>query len=74
MKQMILCGICAWVFASCVPEQTGERQPSVDFSHGKLKVSENHRFLQHEDGTPFFYLGDTAWELFVQMVSSGRLA
>jgi len=34
------------------------------FSHGKLEVSENKRFLQHEDGTPFFYLGDTAWELF----------
>ena len=37
---------------------------SVDFSHGKLEVSENGRYLQHEDGTPFFYLGDTAWELF----------
>lgn len=29
-----------------------------------LKVSENRRFLVHEDGSPFFYLGDTAWELF----------
>ena len=29
-----------------------------------LKVSENHRFLVKEDGAPFFYLGDTAWELF----------
>ncbi|RPJ85604.1 MAG: DUF4038 domain-containing protein [Acidobacteria bacterium] len=29
-----------------------------------LKVSENKRFLVFEDGTPFFYLGDTAWELF----------
>ena len=38
--------------------------PSVDFSHGKLKISENKRFLVHEDGTPFFYLGDTGWELF----------
>jgi hypothetical protein len=28
-----------------------------------LKVSENRRFLVHDDGTPFFYLGDTAWEL-----------
>ena len=37
---------------------------SVDFSHGKLMISENHRFLVFEDGTPFFYLGDTAWELF----------
>ena len=38
--------------------------PAVDLSHGKLKVSENKRFLVFEDGTPFFYLGDTAWELF----------
>jgi len=38
--------------------------PSVDFSHGRLVVSKNHRFLQHQDGTPFLYLGDTAWELF----------
>ncbi len=38
--------------------------PSMNFSHGKLKVSENKRFLVFEDDTPFFYLGDTAWELF----------
>jgi len=38
--------------------------PSVDFDHGRLKVSDNKRFIVHEDGTPFFYLGDTAWELF----------
>jgi hypothetical protein len=37
---------------------------SVDFKHGNLKVSENKRFLIFEDGTPFFYLGDTGWELF----------
>jgi hypothetical protein len=30
----------------------------------RLKVSDNHRFLACEDGRPFFYLGDTAWELF----------
>ena len=29
-----------------------------------LRVSENKRFLVTEDGKPFFYLGDTAWELF----------
>lgn len=29
-----------------------------------LKVSNNKRFLVMEDGTPFFWLGDTAWELF----------
>ena len=30
----------------------------------RLKVSDNRRFLVYEDGRPFFYLGDTAWELF----------
>jgi hypothetical protein len=38
--------------------------PSVDFRHGDLKVSDNRRYLVHADGTPFFWLGDTAWELF----------
>lgn len=33
-------------------------------AHRKLQVSDNRRFLVHQDGTPFFYLGDTAWELF----------
>ena len=31
------------------------------WEHGKLQVSANQRFLQHEDGTPFFWLGETAW-------------
>jgi hypothetical protein len=30
----------------------------------RLKVSENKRFLVTEQGAPFFWLGDTAWELF----------
>jgi hypothetical protein len=30
----------------------------------RLKISENRRYIQYEDGRPFFYLGDTAWELF----------
>jgi hypothetical protein len=29
----------------------------------RLKISDNRRFLVSEDGSPFFYLGDTAWEL-----------
>ncbi len=37
---------------------------SVDFGHGNLKLSENKHYIIHNDGTPFFYLGDTAWELF----------
>ncbi len=29
-----------------------------------MRISPNRRFLVHDDGSPFFYLGDTAWELF----------
>lgn len=30
----------------------------------RLRVSDNHRFLVTTEGRPFFWLGDTAWELF----------
>ena len=33
-------------------------------SSAQLRVSDNHRYLVGADGSPFFYLGDTAWELF----------
>lgn len=29
-----------------------------------LHLSQNRRYFVQSDGTPFFYLGDTAWELF----------
>lgn len=38
--------------------------PSVDFRHGALRVAPDGRHLVHADGTAFFWLGDTAWELF----------
>lgn len=30
----------------------------------QLKVSLDQRYLQTTEGNPFFWLGDTAWELF----------
>ena len=30
----------------------------------KLTVDAGKRYLAWEDGAPFFYMGDTAWELF----------
>ena len=30
----------------------------------RIRVSNNKRFLVTQDGKPFFYLADTAWELF----------
>ena len=33
-------------------------------SSAQLRISANQRYLQTADGKPFFWLGDTAWELF----------
>lgn len=35
-----------------------------------LQTSANGRFLAHDDGRPFFYLADTAWELFHRLTFS----
>ena len=37
---------------------------TLNLNAQRLEVSENHRFLITEDGDPFFWLADTAWELF----------
>ena len=31
------------------------------YAHGPLHVAPNHRYLEHTDHTPFFWLGDTWW-------------
>ena len=31
------------------------------YARGPIRVSEDHRHFVHADGTPFFWLGDTAW-------------
>jgi hypothetical protein len=54
--------VAACALAAALPAQPVG--PSVDFRHGPLRVSADRRHLVHADGTPFFYLGDTAWELF----------
>ena len=38
------------------------------WDNGKLAVSENGRYLQHANGRPFFWLGDTCW-LLVQKLN-----
>lgn len=34
---------------------------TVFSKHGPVRVAPDGRYLAHEDGTPFFYLADTAW-------------
>ena len=33
------------------------------YRHGDLRVSANQRYLIHTDGTPFLWMGDTAWNV-----------
>ena len=35
----------------------------IPWENGKLQVNRGNRYLQHENGTPFFWLGDTGWYL-----------
>lgn len=63
-KQWFIMLLILFAFVSANAQEDTWKGPSVNFKHGKLKVSENKRYLVHKDGTPFFYLADTAWELF----------
>jgi len=81
MLQGISCKLFSWkvlglfaamLLSSAGVSETVAGEPSVDSRHGRLKVSENKRFLVHEDGTPFFYLGDTAPRGSCSTVSTAR--
>ena len=39
--------------------------------HGAVRVSDNGRYLAHEDGTPFFWLMDTAWNGALKSTEEG---
>jgi hypothetical protein len=39
----------------------GQVQPPAWQAHGALKATPNSHYVQHEDGTPFLWVGDTAW-------------
>jgi hypothetical protein len=38
--------------------------PDLNRNGRDLRVAANGRYLEWDDGTPFFYLADTAWQLF----------
>ncbi len=62
MKKLILmCGVLLLAVACCqAPKEEADKLP---WENGKLTVSENGRYLQHENGAPFFWLGETGWLL-----------
>ena len=52
------------------PARNPHQGKAWDFSHGPLAISSDNRFLVHEDGTRFLWIGDTAWELFHRLSRS----
>jgi hypothetical protein len=53
---------CVVAFCSALFEPGAATQERA--TTPRLNVSDNRRFLVTADGRPFFWLGDTAWELF----------
>ena len=43
------------------------------YKHGFLTISDNCRYFTHNDGTPFFYLGDTHWSLPFEAFESSNI-
>ena len=64
MMKHVLLFILLFGIISLQAQETKWQRPSVDFRNGKLQVSANKRFIEFENGAPFFYLADTGWELF----------
>ena len=66
MKAKLFTAICLFLLITLcsIGRDTIYTGNPINFDNGRLKVSENNRYLVFEDGTPFFYLGCTAWELF----------
>lgn len=55
--------LCLAVAFLILPAPTSA-SAQVEGHQYELRVSEDGRFIVRSDGTPFFWLGDTAWELF----------
>ena len=49
--------------ATSAAAQKKTQKTYIPWSNGKLVVSEEGRYLKHENGTPFFWLGETGWLL-----------
>ena len=49
--------------STSVAAQKKTQKTYIPWSNGKLVVSEEGRYLKHENGTPFFWLGETGWLL-----------
>jgi hypothetical protein len=64
-SSLLLLPAASWAFGSSLAtlDPSGQSQSSVPRKLPALRVAENRRFLITADGKPFFWLGDTAWQL-----------
>ncbi|MGB8226048.1 MAG: DUF4038 domain-containing protein [Sedimentisphaerales bacterium] len=61
---LVLSAICCGAYQ--------DKKGQNPWDNGKLVVSENGRYLQHDNGKPFFWLGDTCW-LLVQKLNRDEI-
>ena len=59
-KLVLLLSACLLAVGSL---QAQKNKIYLPWENGKLQVSEENRYLKHENGTPFFWLGETGWLL-----------
>lgn len=56
-------GILAFGFALMASSIAFGADVDQPWKNGRLKISDNHRYFEFENGKPFFWLGDTGWLL-----------
>lgn len=57
MKRIVVLIVFLFIEVSAFAQQPDRR----------LKVTNDGHYLQYADGTPFFWLGDTGWDIFVKL-------
>lgn len=63
LKKALLSLLIIGLISACTPPQN----ETIEGVLPLLKISDNGRYMQTEDGDPFFYLGDTGWLLFTKL-------
>lgn len=63
MRRTILLIMCALLSIGSGEVYGQKSKTPIPWENGKLKVDATHRYLQHENGSPFFWLGETGWLL-----------
>ncbi len=64
MNKALAISLSSLLALTALAQPTPPTGKPAAFPRGRLAVSADQHFLVHADGRPFFYLGDTAWELF----------